>query len=97
MQSGNCPSRDHVARAGTPPGVLLLPGVAQGSYQGMVEAGRPVRLSGDAPASYATFGTALMLHVPRYGPGCALPPTTPAANIHTLVASARKYGTYGHS
>jgi len=31
------------------------------------------------------------------GPGCALPPTTPAANIHALVESARKYGTYGRS
>jgi uroporphyrinogen decarboxylase len=26
------------------------------------------------------------------GPGCALPSETPAANIHALVESARKYG-----
>ena len=28
------------------------------------------------------------------GPGCALSPETPAENIHALVESARKYGTY---
>ena len=28
------------------------------------------------------------------GPGCALAPTTPAANIHALVESARRYGSY---
>ena len=28
------------------------------------------------------------------GPGCALAPTTPADNIHALVESARRYGSY---
>ncbi len=28
------------------------------------------------------------------GPGCALPPNTPAANIHALVEAAEKYGSY---
>jgi len=28
------------------------------------------------------------------GPGCALPPTTPAANIHAMVEAAEKYGRY---
>jgi MtaA/CmuA family methyltransferase len=28
------------------------------------------------------------------GPGCALAPSTPAENIHALVESAKKYGTY---
>jgi MtaA/CmuA family methyltransferase len=28
------------------------------------------------------------------GPGCALPPNTPAENIHALVEAARKYGSY---
>ncbi len=28
------------------------------------------------------------------GPGCALPPNTPADNIHALVESAKKYGSY---
>ena len=31
------------------------------------------------------------------GPGCALAPTTPAENIHALVDSARKYGTYSNA
>ena len=29
------------------------------------------------------------------GPGCAIAPTAPADNIHALVESAKKYGTYG--
>lgn len=29
------------------------------------------------------------------GPGCALPPATPADNIHALIEAARTYGTYG--
>jgi len=29
------------------------------------------------------------------GPGCAMAPGTPAENIHALVESARRYGTYG--
>ncbi len=28
------------------------------------------------------------------GPGCAMAPTTPSENIHALVESAKKYGTY---
>jgi uroporphyrinogen decarboxylase len=28
------------------------------------------------------------------GPGCALPPETPAENIHALVEAAKKYGRY---
>lgn len=28
------------------------------------------------------------------GPGCAMAPVTPAENIHVLVESARKYGSY---
>ena len=28
------------------------------------------------------------------GPGCAIAPTTPADNVHALVESARRYGTY---
>ena len=28
------------------------------------------------------------------GPGCAMAPTTPAGNIHALVESAKKYGSY---
>lgn len=30
------------------------------------------------------------------GPGCALPASTPAANIHALVEAAKKYGSYRH-
>ena len=29
------------------------------------------------------------------GPGCAMAPATPAENIHALVESAKKYGSYG--
>ncbi len=29
------------------------------------------------------------------GPGCAMAPTTPADNVHALVESAKKYGSYG--
>jgi MtaA/CmuA family methyltransferase len=28
------------------------------------------------------------------GPGCALPPATPAGNIHALIEAAKKYGVY---
>ena len=31
------------------------------------------------------------------GPGCAMAPTTPSENIHALVESAKKYGTYRHT
>ena len=28
------------------------------------------------------------------GPGCALPPTTPPANVHAMIESAKRYGVY---
>jgi uroporphyrinogen decarboxylase len=28
------------------------------------------------------------------GPGCALPPTTPPENLHTMIEAARRYGQY---
>jgi uroporphyrinogen decarboxylase len=31
------------------------------------------------------------------GPGCAMSPITPAENIHALVESAKKYGSYRHA
>lgn len=31
------------------------------------------------------------------GPGCAMSPVTPAENIHALVESAKKYGSYRHA
>jgi MtaA/CmuA family methyltransferase len=31
------------------------------------------------------------------GPGCALAPTTPTENIHALVESAKRYGSYGRA
>lgn len=30
------------------------------------------------------------------GPGCALPPQTPPANVHALIETVHRYGRYGH-